>query len=272
MGVEPISIPQNLARALDAAGTRNGVDFGYLVQTAIRESSLNPEAKASSSSAVGLFQFLEGTWLQVVKQEGARLGYPDVANSIEVDSSGRYFVRDSAERQRILAMREDPQMAADMAAAFTRNNGAFLEERFGRMPSPGELYIAHFLGAGGAAKLFEAGLNNPDQPSTAIFPRQAAANPSIFYENGAPRTVRQLYQTLVAKHEQEIKADVARQSPAQAESAQATTPEPVASRFAPTNVSFTGLFRTIPEGNALPPLAPAENAGNAAFFTQLYAR
>ncbi|HLV85239.1 MAG TPA: transglycosylase SLT domain-containing protein [Devosia sp.] len=63
MGVQPISVPQSLAYVLTAAGDRNGVDFDYLLQTAMRESSLNPQAKAQTSSAVGLFQFLESTWL-----------------------------------------------------------------------------------------------------------------------------------------------------------------------------------------------------------------
>ena len=75
MGVQPIAVPQSLAYVLNAAGDRNGVDFDYLLQTAMRESSLNPAAKATGSSAVGLFQFLESTWLQVMKEQGPRLGY-----------------------------------------------------------------------------------------------------------------------------------------------------------------------------------------------------
>src|SRR5690606_12130219 len=64
--VSPVaSLPPHLAYAMEAAGNRNGVDFDYLVQTAIRESSLNPEARAQSSSATGLFQFIESTWLEV---------------------------------------------------------------------------------------------------------------------------------------------------------------------------------------------------------------
>ncbi|MEP7241176.1 MAG: transglycosylase SLT domain-containing protein, partial [Devosia sp.] len=70
MDVAPITVPQSLASVLNSAGDKSNVDFGYLVQTAQRESSLNPTAKAPSSSAVGLFQFLDSTWLQVMKQEG----------------------------------------------------------------------------------------------------------------------------------------------------------------------------------------------------------
>ena len=163
MGVQPISVPQSLAYVLTAAGDRNGVDFDYLLQTAMRESSLNPQAKAQTSSAVGLFQFLEGTWLQVMKEEGPRLGYGDIASHIERSADGDYFVRDAATKAEILKLREDPQIAADLAAAFTKSNGDYLSQRFGRMPSAGELYIAHFLGAQGAERMFTAGLQDPDQ-------------------------------------------------------------------------------------------------------------
>lgn len=201
MGVQPIAVSQSLALVLNSAGDKSGVDFDYLLQTAIRESSLNPEAKAPSSSAVGLFQFLDSTWLQVMKQEGPRLGYQEYADAITRDSDGDYVVKDKAKRAEILKLREDPQLAADLAAAFTRSNGAYLEAKFGRMPSPGELYIAHFLGPQGAEKLFNAGLSNPDQIAAKLFPRQAKANRAIFYAGDHARTIKEVYRALVARHD-----------------------------------------------------------------------
>ena len=266
MGVQPISIPQSLAYVLTAAGDRSGVDFDYLLQTAIRESSLNPQAKAQTSSATGLFQFLEGTWLQVMKEEGPRLGYGEYAAAIRRTSDGDYVVDDPQLKARILNLRTDPQTASDLAAAFTRSNGEYLSARFGRMPSAGELYIAHFLGAQGAEKLFTAGLSNPDQVAANLFPRQAAANRAIFYDNGVPRTIRDVYRALVAKHEgigsnpafavQQLSGDMPTKAP----------PPVVPSRFSPANMSFTGLFRNVPEDSPV----DVEPAGNSAFFTQLY--
>jgi hypothetical protein len=258
MGVQPISVPQSLAYVLNSAGDRNGVDFDYLLQTAIRESSLNPGAKAQTSSAVGLFQFLESTWLQVMKQEGPPLGYEHIAAKIDRNSDGSYSVTDPQLRADILKLREDPQVAADLAAAFTRANGEYLQGRFGRMPSAGELYIAHFLGAQGAERMFTAGLQNPDQIAATLFPRQAAANPSIFYSNGKPRTIREVYQVLVAKHEGSgLNANFA---------VQQLSGEPLPSRFSPENMSFTGLFKT----EAEQPERATTEAGASAFFTQLY--
>ena len=266
MGVQSISVPQNLATALTAAGNRSGVDFSYLLQTAMRESSLNPSAKASTSSAVGLFQFLQGTWLQVMKEEGPRLGYAQIANEIQRNSDGSYTVADPARKAEILKLREDPQIAADLAAAFTRSNGEYLKSRFGRNPSAGELYIAHFLGAEGAERMFKAGLENPDQLAVNLFPRQADANQSIFYSNGQPRTIRDVYRTLVAKHETGTNAAFSTQQMSGQNTGQPEQPPMVPSRFSSENMSFTGLFKTEPEETADPP------PGGSAFFTQLYAR
>ena len=265
MGVQSISVPQSLAYVLTAAGDRNGVDFDYLLQTAIRESSLNPQAKAQTSSATGLFQFLESTWLQVLKEEGPRLGYGDIASNITRTSGGDYTVADPAVKAQILDMRKDPRMASDLAAAFTKSNGEYLEGRFGRRPSAGELYIAHFLGAQGAERMFNAGLQDPDQIAADLFPKQAQANRAIFYADGQPRTIRDVYRVLVAKHEGGgTNAPFA----AQQMSGQTEVPQVpvVPSRFSPDNMSFTGLFKIEEDV----PATSTEDGGG--FFTQLYAQ
>src|SRR5437868_1566523 len=60
--------------AIQLASARTGVQFDYLLNQARIESSLNPEARARTSSATGLFQFIEQTWLGMVKQHGAAHG------------------------------------------------------------------------------------------------------------------------------------------------------------------------------------------------------
>lgn len=269
MGVKPISVPQPLAYAMDTAGAKSDVDFDYLLRTAIRESSLNPEAKAPTSSATGLFQFLDSTWLQVMKQEGPRLGYSQYADAIKVDSDGDYYIADKALRQEVLKLREDPQIASDMAAAFTRSNGAYLFEKFGRMPSPGELYIAHFLGAQGAEKLFAAGLKDPDQIAAKLFPKQARANQAIFYEGGEARTIREVYRALVAKHDGAVDPRFAAQQLA-APAAGKWDTTAVPSRFSPDDMSFTSLFSSEGEVQGRTLLSPASEAQGSALFTQLY--
>lgn len=274
MGVQPISVPQSLAYVLNSAGTKSGVDFDYLLQTAIRESSLDPKARAPTSSATGLFQFLESTWLQVIKDEGPRLGYGHYADAVTETADGEFTVADKALRAKILELREDPQMAADLAAAFTRNNGVYLQEKFGRMPSPGELYIAHFLGARGAEKMFAAGLADPDRIAAELFPRQAKSNPAIFYADGKARTIRQVYQALVARHQPTGTVDPAFAAQQMAASPSSKWPdaEVVPSRFSPDELSFTRLFSTEAEVAPRTLLSPLEEVEGSALFTQLYAR
>jgi hypothetical protein len=263
MGVAPIAVPQGLAYVLNSAGDKSNVDFDYLLQTAIRESSLNPEAKAQSSSAVGLFQFLESTWLQTMKEQGPRLGYQTYAEAISVDRDGDYTVKNKALRTEILELRENPQVAADLAAAFTQSNGTYLESKFGRMPSAGELYIAHFLGPQGAERLFRAGLDNPDQIAAQLFPKQAKANPQIFYSDGEPRTIRELYRALVAKHlgtPSNINVDDSKFTAQQiAQSPEGRWPtDAVPSRFDRSDMSFTSFFSTEGERTVPKPLIATE--------------
>lgn len=268
--VSPISsVPQPIAHALDRAGARNGVDFDYLLQTAIRESSLNPNARASTSSATGLFQFIESTWLEMMKDEGPRLGYADFADHIE-ERDGEFFVANPAVRQQILELRKDPQVAADLAAAFTRRNGDYLHTKFGRMPSPGELYIAHFLGPRGAERFFEVGLTAPDAPAATYFPRPAAANPTIFYQNGRARSVREVYEVLVARH-------AGGPSNAAFEAQQLANQQALPSRMEmetrpliPPGVSFTSLFSTQVDPSGASPVDLPTAAPGRPLFSGFY--
>jgi hypothetical protein len=100
-----------------------------------------------------------------------------------------------------MGLRKDPAAASAMAAAFTQKNAAFLTERLGRQPRDGELYIAHFLGANGAANLISAASKNPGAKAAELFPAAARANRSIFYGKGGTRSASDVYQVLVAKHQ-----------------------------------------------------------------------
>jgi hypothetical protein len=78
--------------AIQRASSATGVDFGYLMGAAKRESGYNPNAKAKTSSATGLFQFLDQTWLATLKQHGAKYGYARYADLIQRGPSGHYYV------------------------------------------------------------------------------------------------------------------------------------------------------------------------------------
>lgn len=189
-----------IAQAFDTASANTGASFQYLLDTARRESSLQPDAAARTSSARGLFQFIESTWLQTMKEEGASLGLGQYADAITRNSSGRYTVSDPQKKQEILALRSDPEISSLMAGAYTRQNADYLQNRLGRDATAGELYIAHFLGPSGASQLIQATGSTPSTSAADLFPGQASANRSIFYDKGREKTVSEVYADLTARH------------------------------------------------------------------------
>ncbi len=172
--------------ALDEAAEASGVGFEVLYNMARRESALDPSAKAKTSSAAGLFQFIDQTWLGMVKKHGARHGLAAEAAAIARGPSGRYVVADPEKREEILNLRFNPVKAAALAGELVRENKLGLERRLGRAVNSAEIYAAHFLGAGGAAKLLTA---PADETAARLLPKAAAANRGVFYDGARARTV-----------------------------------------------------------------------------------
>ncbi|MFN3816777.1 transglycosylase SLT domain-containing protein [Brevundimonas sp.] len=191
------SIPSSggVEAAIRRASSATGVDFDFLMRTARRESAMNPQAQARTSTAAGLFQFIEQTWLATLKQNGHRHGYGQYADLIHRGSDGRWRVQGSA-RNVVMDLRFDPHAASVMAAELAASNAAYLRGRTGREPGGGDLYAAHFLGPAGAATLMEAMATRPAASAAALFPQAAAANRSIFYRGGRPATVAEVHANL----------------------------------------------------------------------------
>ena len=188
-------------RAAIARGARaTGTDFSYLLAQARLESNLDPAAKARTSSASGLFQFIDSTWLATLGKHGAAHGLGPLASHIE-SSGGRHFVRDPAVRDRIMALRHEPVTASVMAGALAQDNRAELIPVLGREPDGVELYLAHFLGAGGATRFLRAMGSDPEQAAASLLPQAAAANRAIFYAGGTPRSLAQVMDLLRTKVE-----------------------------------------------------------------------
>jgi len=187
--------------ALQRASAATGSDFNYLLNTAMRESSLKPQAQSSTSSASGLFQFVEQTWLGMVKEHGAQYGLGQYANAITKGSDGRYHTASAADRQAILALRNDPQTAAYMEGEYAQSSRSQLQSSLGRNVCGGELYAAHFLGNDAACKLIQMSENNPTASAAKAFPAAANANRSVFFNtDGSAKTVRDVYNWAVSKH------------------------------------------------------------------------
>lgn len=199
MTVSAIS-QSRVRQAIAAASSRTGVDFNYLLGQAKLESGLNASARAGTSSASGLYQFIDQSWLAVIKKHGSEHGLGWAANSIGRTASGRYTVGDPATRQAILNLRYDPAAASLMAAEHAGDNKSALEAKLGREATGTDLYMAHFLGLGGASKFLSTMQSNPDANGAALFPAAARANRNIFFDkSGQPRSLSQIYERFAAK-------------------------------------------------------------------------
>src|SRR3982074_3384366 len=191
-GVDPSRM--RIAGAIKQAAHHPRPSFKYLLATAKMESNFNPRASASTSSARGLYQFIDQTWLGTVKEAGAQLGYGKYADAITKTPSGSYSVSDPAARSAIMRLRDDPDAASATAAVLTQSNSFKLTGKIGRRPTDGELYMAHFMGAGGAAKLISNAEDNPNASAVRLFPNAAAANRSIFFDrSGRARSASEVY-------------------------------------------------------------------------------
>ena len=196
------NVSNRVAGAIRDAARSTGASFEYLLTAARIESNLNPAAQATTSSATGLYQFIDQTWLATLKSAGPAHGYGQYAEAITQGSDGRYEVSDPNMRAAIMRLRNDPVVSATMAGAFTQTNAAQLASALGRQPSEGELYIAHFLGSEGAAKLIGAMRSQPNANAAQLFPQAAAANPGIFVnKSGQPRSVSEVYTGLTGRFE-----------------------------------------------------------------------
>lgn len=188
-----------VVEAIRQGAQSSGVGFDYLLATAQRESSLDPTAKAATSSATGLFQFIEQTWLGTMKSAGPSLGLSSYADAITAKPDGTFAVSDAAAKQAILDLRRDPKVSAALAGALTQRNRESLTGSLGREPTSGDLYAAHVLGAKGAATLISSAQGSPARAAALDLPDAAAANRSLFYDRtGRARGSAELYAHLSA--------------------------------------------------------------------------
>ena len=200
-------IRADVLNGIQQASANTGVDFAYLMAQAAKESSFNPDAKAKGSSAAGLYQFVEQTWLSVVRKHGAEYGLGDMADKIKVAADGRLKVADPALRKEILNLRRDPAIAAAMAAEHAADNKARLDAKLNREVVPTDLYLAHFMGLSGAVGFLKNMEAKPDQAAADLFPKAAAANKSIFYRpDGTQRTLREIYDRFDKRMDTEMAA------------------------------------------------------------------
>lgn len=185
--IETITPNSQVSAALRHAARTTNNSFSALLDTARAESSLNPSAQSRSSSARGLFQFTRTTWLTIARRHAKDVG-----------------IDPSISDEKLLALRDDPNISAIMAGHLANENRAFLEKSLGRSVSEREVYVAHFMGASGATKLLRLADAQPQCPAARSFPREAAANRNIFYDGRHMRSVAEVTGVLTGKITQDL--------------------------------------------------------------------
>lgn len=166
---------QTVGDAIKEASNKVGVDESIMLAMAKQESGFKPDAKAGTSSAKGLYQFIDSTWNSMVSRFSK--SFPELLK-------GPY----------------DALASAIAGALYIKENATFLKKN--NIPVTGtNIYASHFLGAGGARTLLTA---PPNQIAAEVPGLQApaAANKNIFFVKGdvnKPRTVDQVIEVLYNK-------------------------------------------------------------------------
>jgi hypothetical protein len=170
-----VDVPADIRGYIEEAASRAGVPVNVMMAIAKQESDFGRAKDPTSSSAKGLYQFIDGTWESMVKTAAPIYGLPTTIT------------------------RDDHRASAFMGAEYARQNKIAFEKVMGRPQKDGEMYISHFMGTQGGIDFVKAYEQNPGQNAAAAFPKAANANKTIFYnDNGTPRSMAQVYSKLSA--------------------------------------------------------------------------
>jgi hypothetical protein len=182
-----VRIRRGLVETILRAAKATGVAPAYMMALADKESSFLHDAKAPTSSAEGLFQFIDRTWLEVVRDFGPKYGMEFAAAAVDT-VNGQPVVASPAIREWVLGLRRNPYLAALMAGEMLQRDKARIEQRIGRELKPSEYYLAHFLGPDSARKLLELVSDRPKQSAPRVFPAAARANRTLFFAREKRKT------------------------------------------------------------------------------------
>ena len=173
-GVKPVSVPADIKGYIEEAAQRAGVPVNVMMATAKQESDFGRSLVNPKGSAKGLFQFVDGTWQDMITKSGPIYGLPTTTPVT------------------------DNRANAFMAAEYMRQNNALFTKQMGRPPKDGEMYISHFMGGQGGVNFVKAYESQPEANAAALFPKEASYNRNIFFDKatGQPRSVAQVYAKL----------------------------------------------------------------------------
>lgn len=209
----PVKVQQAIVERVVEAANKTEMDPALLMAIADKESNFRTTAKARTSSASGLFQFVEKTWMKALKDFGHRYGRAEEAKAIAAEAP-------RLPRAKLLSLRNDPYLSAALAAEMLKKDSAKIAEKVGRPLTAGETYLIHFLGPDDTERFMKAMDESPHMSAAALLPRPARANRPIFYEQQGRRMkdrtvseVHEAFETMMDKRTSRY-GDVASKLPA----------------------------------------------------------
>jgi hypothetical protein len=192
----PVRVESAIVEHVVEAAKIADMDPALLMAIADKESSFAPKAKASTSSASGLFQFVEAAWFKALRSFGWRHGHEQEAKAIQGDDVA------PQKRAELLRLRNDPYLSAVLAAEMLKHDGEGIASRLGRPLTQGETYLIHFLGPEDAERFMKKMDDDPRASAAALLPKAAKANKPIFYERQGrrmkDRSVREVHEAFEA--------------------------------------------------------------------------
>ena len=166
LGSEHVRLPRWLADTVVRAAQATNTDPTVLRALADQDPALLPNRRVTTSSAQGVFQFGEGTWLEVLRRYGPKHGYRAEAKAIRI-VRGRPVVANSPERARLLSLRRDPYLSGLMAGELITTHRQILAGKVARDPAFAELYMGYALSLNGANRFVDLLRGRPG-PSEAV--------------------------------------------------------------------------------------------------------
>ena len=182
-------VPQQLILIFTLAVSGSGDTTGFVTKPSF-------SATRPAMSAEDPLHFADQTWLSAIKEGAGGEELARYAGRIFQTSSGRYYVPSEADRNLILNMRRDEDIARLIALDLARRNARKLQSRLGRPAKIADLYLAHSLGSDSAIRLIQSVERNPNAEVAALLPDLGERVPEILFHEGRPSRLHEVMHRL----------------------------------------------------------------------------
>ena len=191
-------IPIEAVGSIRLTQLRTGESFEFLSDLFRQESTFRVGVRARTSSATGLGQHIDRTWLKNVYYAGCKYGLDDYADQIRIRRSGSdaadiEFSGTSRQDRFLMNLRRNPRFSALMSAENSQYEVGLIQHWTGMtLDQDWQKYSVHFFGVEAAYFFYDRYQSSPNASAAARLPRQARANRAIFYTGGRARSYQEV--------------------------------------------------------------------------------